>query len=66
MIQDCFTDDYSKQGNRDKASSCIPTFQDLEKYLCIWNLILPTMFLALIRNSIDWNVVQENVGLFVA
>ena len=33
MIQDHFTDAYSKQGNRDKVSSCLPTFQDLEKYL---------------------------------
>ena len=34
MIQDHFTDAYSKQGNRDKVSSWLPTFEDLEKYLC--------------------------------
>ena len=34
MIQDYFNDAYSKQGNRDKVSSWLPTFEDLEKYLC--------------------------------
>ena len=58
MIQDRFTDAYSKQGNRDKVSSWLPIFQDLDKSYAQHYNSFKFQFTKPIKNHLTW-VISE-------